>query len=197
MTRTGRQILVVSPHVPAPWFGSGTRIYQLVRQLAMRHQVTVVCPAAPGEEVDVEQLRSLGVKVQAVAVTSDRELPVVRDHAPQTAAAVVPNAVDPAYFTPGTEEAEAASILFMGTLKYRPNVDAVTFLLDEVLPEVQRRRPDAVLTVVGDGDEADLNRFRRPGVVVTGRVPDVRPYLARAAVTVVPVRIGGGTRLKV
>ena len=67
MTRTGRQILVVSPHVPAPWFGSGTRIYQLVRQLAMRHQVTVVCPAAPGEEVDVEQLRSLGVKVQAVA----------------------------------------------------------------------------------------------------------------------------------
>ena len=67
MTRTGRQILVVSPHVPAPWFGSGTRIYQLVRQLAMRHQVTVVCPAAPGEEADVERLRSLGVKVHAVA----------------------------------------------------------------------------------------------------------------------------------
>jgi glycosyltransferase involved in cell wall biosynthesis len=314
VNRTGRQILVVSPHVPAPWFGSGTRVYQLVRQLTMRHQVTVVCPAAPGEEADVERLRSLGVKVHAVAsnklgrsvrrfdqmvslvsplpfhvrehrtaamqdaiastmaaeafdvvqlegsqvccfsfpgsasvvldehnieyevlqrmsegertrlrrffsaiehrkfrrleqrwwrkvdgvaVTSDRELPVVRDHAPQTATAVVPNAVDPAYFTPGKEDPEAASILFMGTLNYRPNVDAVTFLLDEVLPEVQRHRPDAVLTVVGDGDEADLNRFRRPGVVVTGRVPDVRPYLARAAVTVVPVRIGGGTRLKV
>jgi glycosyltransferase involved in cell wall biosynthesis len=289
-------------------------MYELVRQLAMRHQVTVVCPAALGEEADIERLQSLGVKVHAVArsklgrsarrfdqlvsllsplpfhvrehrdaamqeaiasamaaeafdvvqlegsqvccfsfpgraaivldehnieyevlqrmsegertrlrrffsaiehrkfrrleqrwwrkvdgvaVTSDRELPVVRDHAPQTAAAVVPNAVDPAHFTPGKEETEAASILFMGTLKYRPNVDAVTFLLDEVLPEVQRRRPDAVLTVVGQGDEADLNRFRRPGVVVTGRVPDVRPYLARAAVTVVPVRIGGGTRLKV
>jgi glycosyltransferase involved in cell wall biosynthesis len=85
----------------------------------------------------------------------------------------------------------------MGTLKYRPNIDAVSFLLDEVLPDVRRRCPDAVLTIVGDGDDADLERFRRPGVVVTGRVPDVRPYLAAAAVTVVPVRIGGGTRLKV
>jgi glycosyltransferase involved in cell wall biosynthesis len=85
----------------------------------------------------------------------------------------------------------------MGTLKYRPNVDAVTFLLDDVVPEVRRCCPDAVLTIVGDGEDADLERFRRPGVVVTGRVPDVRPYLAGAAVTVVPVRIGGGTRLKV
>src|SRR5437879_6239199 len=304
----------MSPYVPAPWFGFGTRVYELVRQLAMRHTVTVVCPAAPEEEGDVERLRSLGVEVRAVearkpggpvrrldqvvsllsplpfhvrehrnaamqdaiawsmaaerfdivqlegsqlcgfsfpgtarivldehnieyevlermatgertrlrrlfsevehrkfrrleqlwwckvagiAVTSDRELPVVRRHAPHTAAAVVPNAVDSEHFTPGNHEPNPGSILFMGTLKYRPNIDAVTFLLDGVLPDVRRSCPDAVLTLVGDGEGADLERFRRPGVVVTGRVPDVRPYLAGAAVTVVPVRIGGGTRLKV
>jgi glycosyltransferase involved in cell wall biosynthesis len=136
-------------------------------------------------------------KLDGIAVTSDRELPVVRRHAPETPAAVVPNAVDPQHFTPGEAGPEPGSILFMGTLKYRPNVDAVTFLLDDVLPDVWQRCPDAVLTIVGDGEEADLERFRRPGVVVTGRVPDVRPYLAGAAVTVVPVRIGGGTRLKV
>jgi glycosyltransferase involved in cell wall biosynthesis len=314
MTTSGRRILLVSPYVPAPWFGFGTRVYELVRQLATRHVVTVVCPAAPGEEADVERLRALGVKVHAVAgteprrsarrldqmvslfsplpfhvrehrtaamqdaiassiaaepfdivqlegsqlcgfsfpgpacivldehnieyevlqrmamgertrlrrffsavehrkfrrleqlwwrkvagiaVTSDRELPVVRRHAPQTAAAVVPNAVDAEHFTPGKDEPDPGSVLFMGTLKYRPNIDAVTFLLDEVLPGVRRSCPAAVLTIVGDGEAADLERFRRPGVVVTGRVPDVRPYLAGAAVTVVPVRIGGGTRLKV
>ena len=314
MTTSGRHILLMSPYVPAPWFGFGTRVYELVRQLATRHVVTVLCPAAPEEEADVERLRSLGVKVHAVArpepvrsarrldqvvsllsplpfhvrehrtaamqeaitsliaaeqfdivqlegsqlcgfcfpgtacivldehnieyevlqrmatgertrvrrlfsavehrkfrrlerlwwtrvagiaVTSDRELPVVRHHAPHTAAAVVPNAVDSEHFTPGNQEPNPGSILFMGTLKYRPNIDAVTFLLDEVLADVRGSCPDAVLTIVGDGEGADLERFRRPGVVVTGRVPDVRPYLAGAAVTVVPVRIGGGTRLKV
>src|SRR5947209_2225216 len=57
----------MSPYVPAPWFGFGTRVYELVRQLATRHVVTVLCPAAPEEEADVERLRSLGVKVHAVA----------------------------------------------------------------------------------------------------------------------------------
>jgi glycosyltransferase involved in cell wall biosynthesis len=136
-------------------------------------------------------------KVDGVAVTSDRELPVVQRHAPATATAVVPNAVDATHFAPADRDPEPGSIVFMGTLAYRPNVDAVQFFVDEVLPKVLRRHPDVVLTVVGHGEEDDLRRFRRPGVVVTGRVPDVRPYLAGAAVTVVPIRIGGGTRLKV
>src|SRR5260370_15723296 len=133
-------------------------------------------------------------KVAGIAVTSDRELPVIRRHAPHTPAVVVPNAVDAEHFTPGNHEPNPGSILFMGTLKYRPNVDAVTFLLNEVLPDVRRSSPDAVLTIVGDGEGADLERFRRPGVVVTSRVPDVRPYLAGAAVPGVPAGLGGGTR---
>lgn len=88
-------------------------------------------------------------------------------------------------------------MMFMGTLDYRPNVDAVQYLLDEILPAVRAIRPGATVTIVGQGEPRMLQRFRRPGVTVTGRVADVRPYLARAAVVVVPVRIGGGTRLKV
>lgn len=88
-------------------------------------------------------------------------------------------------------------MIFMGTLDYRPNVDAVEHLLNEILPAVRAVRPDATLTIVGPGEPQILQRFRDAGVTVTGRVPDVRPYMARAAVTVVPLRIGGGTRLKV
>ncbi|HEY2666013.1 MAG TPA: glycosyl transferase family 1, partial [Actinomycetota bacterium] len=66
MTTSGRHILLVSPYVPAPWFGFGTRVYELVRQLAQRHVLTVLCPAAPEDEADVERLRSLGVKVYEV-----------------------------------------------------------------------------------------------------------------------------------
>jgi glycosyltransferase involved in cell wall biosynthesis len=122
---------------------------------------------------------------------------IVAGHASETPVAVVPNCVDVEHFTPQPTPVDPSSIVFIGTLGYRPNVDAVEYLLDEILPEVLAAHPDAVLTVVGRGEERDLRRFRRPHVTVTGRVPDVRPYLARAAVAVVPVRIGGGTRLKV
>src|SRR5215467_6325519 len=59
-----RRILIVASFMPAPWFGGGTRSYELIRQLAMRHKVTVICPAAAEEEADAERLRSLGVEVQ-------------------------------------------------------------------------------------------------------------------------------------
>jgi glycosyltransferase involved in cell wall biosynthesis len=65
------------------------------------------------------------------------------------------------------------------------------------LPIVRRRYPDVKLTVVGRGHAADLRRLNQTGVQVTGEVPDIRPYILRAAVVAVPIRIGGGTRLKV
>jgi polysaccharide biosynthesis protein PslH len=88
-------------------------------------------------------------------------------------------------------------MVFNGTLGYRPNLDAALHLVDDIWPLVRERHPDARLTIVGRGSEADCRRLRRPGVIVTGEVPDVRPYLRDAAVVVVPVRMGGGTRLKV
>jgi glycosyltransferase involved in cell wall biosynthesis len=130
-------------------------------------------------------------------VTSEREEAIVRQIAPDTPVAVVPNGVDLDEFRPADRPPEPATAVFNGLMSYRPNLDAAVFLVEEIWPLVLRRRPDARLAIVGRGDEADLARLRRPGVEVTGEVPDVRPHLDRAAVAVVPVRMGGGTRLKV
>jgi polysaccharide biosynthesis protein PslH len=80
---------------------------------------------------------------------------------------------------------------------YRPNVDAAEHYIRDILPLVRQQVPDAVFTAVGQLVPRSLAALAGPGINITGWVPDVRPYLAAAAVAVVPVRIGGGTRLKV
>jgi glycosyltransferase involved in cell wall biosynthesis len=138
-------------------------------------------------------------QADACLVTSERERPRVAARAPRTAVAVVPNGVDPILFAPadGRTVRDPDGIVFTGLLSYRPNLDGVRWFVDEVLPSVRRERPGATLTVVGGGTAAELDAVRAPGVVVTGLVPDVRPYLWKAACVVAPIRVGGGTRLKV
>lgn len=136
-------------------------------------------------------------RADACVVTSDRERPTVRESAPDTPVAVVPNAVDLDYFTPSGTSAEPHTIVFNGTLTYRPNVDGAHFLIDEVWPLVRDRYPDARLTLVGRSEGVDTRSLMGPGVELLGEVPDIRPYIDRAAVVAVPIRIGGGTRLKV
>ena len=132
----------------------------------------------------------------ACLVTSEREEPIVRSEAPGTRVFTVPNGVDTDFFSPTQDAPEPDSLVFTGLLSYRPNVDAVHHLVEEIFPLIVQQRPGCTLTIVGDGESA-VRHLERPGVRFTGVVPDVRPYLRRAAVVVVPVRIGGGTRLKV
>lgn len=141
--------------------------------------------------------RQCWARVDGCVVTSSREGPVIQGVAPHLAIAVVPNAVDLEYFSPTSDTVEPNSVVFNGTLGYRPNVDAAYHLVDEIWPLVRERSPEAKLTIVGRASDADRRRLAAPGVIVTGEVPDIRPYLQRAAVIAVPVRIGGGTRLKV
>lgn len=149
-------------------------------------------------------------EASGVAVTSEREEEVVRRHAPGTPCVVVPNAVDARYYAPlsdGLDDASglaasdgssAKTIVFTGLLSYRPNLDAAQYLVDQILPHVHRTHPDVELHVVGGfGRESEVAGLRRPGVVVTGWVTDIRPHLRRAAVVVAPLRMGSGTRLKV
>jgi polysaccharide biosynthesis protein PslH len=89
------------------------------------------------------------------------------------------------------------SIVFIGNFMHPPNVDAALRLITQIFPVVARRHPGLLLYVVGDGPPADIRRCRSEQVVVTGRVPDVTPYLDRAAVVAVPIRFGGGIRIKV
>jgi glycosyltransferase involved in cell wall biosynthesis len=89
----------------------------------------------------------------------------------------------------------ADSLIFTGSLRYTPNHDAVTWFLDEIFPSVRAKVPAVRLTITGDaGPQAPRPD---PSVVLTGRVPDVRSLLAASAVSLAPIRVGGGTRLKI
>ena len=116
---------------------------------------------------------------------------------PRLEVSVVENGVDTRALVPGPQAADPV-LLFVGTIGYEPNADAVLWFARSVLPLIRARVPGAQLLVVGrDPPEAVRGLARSPEVVVTGRVPDVVPWYRQAAVSVVPLRAGGGTRLKV
>jgi len=117
-------------------------------------------------------------------------------------ALVVPNGVDTEYFAPDPAPAERRSggleLVFTGGMGYPPNADGARWFLERVFPIVRRVRSDARITFVGKDPPEALRALARPGeVVFTGRVDDVRPAVHAAHVFVVPLRIGGGTRLKI
>ncbi|MEP6835933.1 MAG: glycosyltransferase [Gemmatimonas sp.] len=111
----------------------------------------------------------------------------------------VPTGVDTEYFrADNTTPRKRNNLVFTGSMDWLPNEDAILWFTESVLPLVQRKIPDVTLTVVGRNATPRLMTLNGiNGVEVTGSVPDVRPYLARAEVFVVPIRIGGGTRLKI
>lgn len=116
---------------------------------------------------------------------------------------VVPNGVDATSFSRVALVEERVglgfaphTIVFSGTLDYRPNVDAVTWFVGNVLPLIRARVPDARLVVVGKRPAPALHALPTDAVSIVGEVPDARPWIAGAAVYVVPMRIGGGVRLK-
>ena len=135
--------------------------------------------------------------VDGCVVTSAREERIVRATAPQTLTAVVPNGVDLEFFRPSNAAVEPRTVVFNGTLAYRPNVDAAHYLVEDIWPLVRAQYPDARLIIVGSVPAAERRSLAQPSVILTGEVADIRAYLRRAAVVVVPVRMGGGTRLKV
>lgn len=110
---------------------------------------------------------------------------------------VVPNGVDTTLYKLLSDENKVPALLFVGDMSYRPNVDAAIFLCDDVLPLVRRRLPEAQAWLVGVNPGSEVMRLDGEGVHVTGRVDDVRPYYERTSVCVVPLRAGGGTRLKI
>lgn len=115
---------------------------------------------------------------------------------------VVPNGVDLDTYRPGAvasvSNAHPPTLVFVGSMDYPPNVEAMRFYFDEVHPRVFAEVPSVRVVVVGREPVAEVRAHAsRPNVLVTGRVPDVRPYLASATAVICPVRIGEGTRLKI
>ena len=104
------------------------------------------------------------------------------------------------YFKPQRDvERDPARLLFLGSLDWRPNLDAITLLLDDIFPKVRAAQPAATLSIVGRRPPDWLKTRVRtsPASRTFADVPDVRPFLATAGMLVVPLRIGGGSRLKI
>ena len=136
-------------------------------------------------------------EVDACATTSRHDEATIQRVLPGRRTAVVPNGVDTAFLSPDESPRVPGRVVFVGTLSYYPNHDGLLFFLREVMPLVRRLHPSARLEIVGTSPSADLLRFAAHDVTFTGFVEDVRPHLARASVVIAPLRIGGGTRLKI
>lgn len=162
----------------------------------------------PGALYSFLQWRKLSVyegkvcqRAHRVLACSPLDAAALREISPGLEPLVVPNGVDCEQYRPGVVpplELGGQSLVFTGKMDFRPNVDAVLWFANAVLPLVRARAPEARLYVVGKNPHSRLDSLRgAEGVTLTGYVEDVRPYIAGASAYVVPLQSGGGTRLKV
>ena len=111
---------------------------------------------------------------------------------------VVPTGVDVEFFDASPSPPASKTLVFTGSMDWLPNEDAMLFFCRHVLPLIRREEPDVRLSIVGRAPTAAVTALAADAAIeVTGRVDDVRPYMRDAAVYIVPLRIGGGTRLKI
>ncbi|MBK8251713.1 MAG: glycosyltransferase [Polyangiaceae bacterium] len=148
-------------------------------------------------------------RYQTVAAVSTNDAEAIRDLFQIRDAYPVPTGVDFDFFAPlvegGTDgrpakvPREKADLVFTGSMDWMPNEDAILWFADAVLPRIAASVPDVKVTVVGRNPTPKLKELaaREPRIVLTGRVDDVRPYIERSSVYIVPIRVGGGTRIKI
>jgi polysaccharide biosynthesis protein PslH len=133
-----------------------------------------------------------------VLSSSEVDRNVLHKYCPDTRIYVVPNVIDPADYQP-TGEDDGSTLLYMGAMDWYPNIDAVEFFLSAIFPKIREQIPNARFVVVGRNPSERIRNLCKSfsGVEFMGWVPDVRPVLSQAAVCVIPLRIGSGTRLKI
>ena len=139
-------------------------------------------------------------KADATVVVSQADAEALEPLAPRARLVVVPNGVDVEDYPPADPaRADRRLCVFTGKMDFRPNIDAVAWFCQQVWPRVRARQPEMHLAIVGRDPVPRVRALegRDTGVEVTGAVPDVQPWIERAGVIVVPLRVGGGTRLKV
>lgn len=149
-----------------------------------------------GRRLKLEEDRLLAL-VDAVAAITDVDAEHIRASAPSATVTVIPAGVALDEYSPFMNEPQPDYILFVGSMIWDPNLDAATWFVKKIFPLIQRQRPKVQLHFVG-GVEAKLRPVvaGNPAIILDGQVPDVRDYLAQATVLVVPLRVGGGMRVK-
>jgi len=153
--------------------------------------------ALEGWKLEREERRLTG-RFDLCTATTRAEWETLRSLAGDTPTDWFPNGVDTRYWAPSPTAHDADEVVFVGRMDYYPNQQCMIEFCDAVLPALRERRPGARLTIVGaDPSPAIRALGDRPGVTITGSVPDVRPYLHKAAVMVAPLRIARGTQNKI
>ena len=137
-------------------------------------------------------------KFQHVIAVSDHDRSLMLQMAPKCAITVVPTGVDTQkYPVAAPAKADPPRIVFTGSMDWEPNVDAVAYFCQDIFPRVLAQFPNAVFQIVGRNPHPQVKRLASASVEVTGTVPSVADYLREATMVIVPLRIGGGTRLKI
>ena len=145
--------------------------------------------------------RAMCLAADGVIAASEADAAALRTLCPRVDPLMVPNGVDVLRYHPNLPDTlplAHPAVVFTGKMDYRPNVDAMLWFGRAIWPRIHAERPDAMLYIVGKSPHPRLGALKEiPGIVITGYVPDILPYFGGADVYVVPMRIGGGTRLKI
>jgi glycosyltransferase involved in cell wall biosynthesis len=134
-----------------------------------------------------------------VLAVSETDRKYFANYADAAKITVIPTGVDVDYFQPSAQEQNPSRLVFTGSMDWLPNEDAIEYYAQSILPILRREIPQVELCVVGRKPTQRLQALaaRNPGIVVTGEVDDIRPHVHGSSVYVVPLRIGGGTRIKI
>lgn len=136
--------------------------------------------------------------VDAVTAVSPIEAEEIARYGRELTVEVVPNGVDLDYFGGEGVETDNSSMIFVGSMNWRPNQDAIQFFVRDIFPLIKKDINNAKTVFVGQDPPASILKLGdTAGIEIVGRVDDVRPFVRKAGVYVVPLRIGGGTRLKI
>lgn len=163
---------------PVRWLGA---LYSLIQWRKLARFEKKVC-------LDVDSVVAVsGSDDKALRALDSRIRPII-----------IPNSVDTDFYRYDPEDSNSSLLVFTGKMDFRPNIDAMIWFCKEILPILRKTLPDVRLKIVGQKPSRRVSSLaQNQGVVVTGAVEDVRPFISEAAVYVAPLRMGSGTRLKI
>jgi polysaccharide biosynthesis protein PslH len=138
-------------------------------------------------------------KADGIYLCSSEDEQRLLRHLPEARTAVIPNAADVDYYQPRPTDPlpDGRTLVFFGLLSTVPNIDAVNHFVQNIWPRIAKAHPEARCKIIGGRPPPSLLALAGPRIELTGFVEDLRPHLASAAAVVVPLRLGGGTRLKI
>jgi polysaccharide biosynthesis protein PslH len=143
--------------------------------------------------------RAVCRSVRHVIAVSEVDRETFENHYGVSNVSNVQTGVDLDFFKPPTAAERRVDLVFLGSMDWLPNIDGARFFVEQIYPDIRAKLPDCRIAFVGRRPVPWLKQIgtRHPNLIVTGTVPDVRPWLWGAGVSIVPLRIGGGTRLKI